>query len=287
MSALNLSTLAAAAKANDCELTLSQEGGTNFFTVGNEDMGHVEFSNYNEALAFLSDRKQLEAHRESALCNCDDFGLCPICGAEPTILNVGRNHYACCHEHKVYWAIGSNLFSSWRDEEPDVWEENKKLLATYQDRKDVPEQFEYVMYLDGLSNSEVLKAPSREEFYKNSTKQAKPKANRPPLGSLGDCLAETAKHQPHGYAKFIGCNQAFWRDIPADQADKPWFVMEGATAALDAAPVTIFICDGTTAAEARAILKGVSRWLKEHGDEMHDFTPQEPPATSGDDELPF
>ena len=54
MSALNLSALAAAAKVNDCELTLSQKGGTNFFTIGNEAMGYAEFSNYSEALEFLT-----------------------------------------------------------------------------------------------------------------------------------------------------------------------------------------------------------------------------------------
>ena len=271
MSSLNLSALAAAAKANDCELTLSQEGGTNFFTVGNEAMGYVDFTNYSEALAFLSDRKKLEAHRESDLCNRDDFGLCPICGAEPTILNVGRIHFAVCHEHKVYWAIGSNLFSAWRDEEPEIWEENKKLLANYKNRKDVPEQFEYLMFLEGLSSSEVLKAPSREEFYREA---AKPKTPRPPLATLGDCLEATAKHVPHGYIRFTGVSNSFC---------EAGFTLRPITAAIDLAPVQIYVLADTPTETASEILKKVAMWLKDN-----ELPSLSAPATAFDpDDQPF
>lgn len=61
----------------------------------------------------------------------DEFGLCPVCSNDPEILNVGRNHFAICRKHKVYWYVGSNLFSGWQDESPTTWEANEKLLSTY------------------------------------------------------------------------------------------------------------------------------------------------------------
>lgn len=180
-------------------------------------------------------------------------GYCPLCDNDPAeILNVGRNHYAVCHECRVYWPLGSNLFSGWRDEEPEVWERNKKLLATYQNATD------------------------------------KPKTPRPPLGSLGDCLAETASYLPQAFTKITGCTKSFWRDIPADKPDAPWFVMEAATACLEPAPVTIYISAGTPAATARDILKQAAKWLKEHGDELPSLTPREPEPTAWDfDSVPF
>jgi len=108
---------------------------------------------------------------------------------------------------------------------------------------------------------------------------------RPPLATLGDCLAETASYLPQGFTKITGCTESFWRDIPADRPDAPWLVMEAATACLEPAPVTIFISAGTPAATAREILKQVSKWLKEHGDELPGLTPREPESASDDDIL--
>ena len=108
---------------------------------------------------------------------------------------------------------------------------------------------------------------------------------RPPLATLGDCLAETASFVPSGYTKFTGCTESFWRDIPTGKPDSPWFVMEAVTACFDPAPVTIFISAGTPAATAREILKQAARWLKEHGDELPDLTPREPESASDDDIL--
>ena len=108
---------------------------------------------------------------------------------------------------------------------------------------------------------------------------------RPPLETLGDCLAETASFVPSGYTRITGCTESFWRDIPADKPDSPWFVAEAVTACLDPAPVTIFISAGTPAATAREILKQAARWLKEHGDELPDLTPREPESASDDDIL--
>ena len=63
----------------------------------------------------------------------DHFGLCPTCGQTDGYLNVDRDHYFVCHEHKLRWLIGSNLFSTWRDEDPDVWQKNSDLLSGYRE----------------------------------------------------------------------------------------------------------------------------------------------------------
>jgi hypothetical protein len=46
----------------------------------------------------------------------DPFGVCPICGNNDGYVNVGRNHWFFCAEHKTKWWGGSNLFSSWREQ---------------------------------------------------------------------------------------------------------------------------------------------------------------------------
>ncbi len=70
----------------------------------------------------------------------DDFGgLCPRCHRNDGILNVRKTHWTVCHTHKACWSIGTNLFSSWRNETEEDWDMNYKLLSTY----DVVEPFCY------------------------------------------------------------------------------------------------------------------------------------------------
>ena len=63
------------------------------------------------------------------------FGSCPHCMTDPTYMNHGKDHFMTCSEHKVYWYVGSNLFSSWRDETPADWEKNAALLDTFTEVK--------------------------------------------------------------------------------------------------------------------------------------------------------
>lgn len=44
------------------------------------------------------------------------FGGCPECGDTDGYTNVGRGHWFYCNSHRAKWCIGSNLFSSWKDE---------------------------------------------------------------------------------------------------------------------------------------------------------------------------
>ena len=59
------------------------------------------------------------------------FGGCPECGKQEGVLNIGRDHWAVCDTHKNKWPIGSNVFSSWRDETERVWARNERRLADY------------------------------------------------------------------------------------------------------------------------------------------------------------
>jgi hypothetical protein len=61
------------------------------------------------------------------------FGECPKCGKNDGYLNVEREHWFVCEEHRVKWFAGANLFSSWRHEPEQDWEHNYALLAGYRE----------------------------------------------------------------------------------------------------------------------------------------------------------
>src|SRR5262245_32207029 len=58
------------------------------------------------------------------------FGGCPQCG-EGSYINVRKSHYGICATHKVYCPIGCNLFSSWQEENQEVWDKNAKMLEGF------------------------------------------------------------------------------------------------------------------------------------------------------------
>lgn len=58
----------------------------------------------------------------------DYFGGCPVCG-EAAHMNYHKTNLACCLKHKVFWVVGGNLFSSWRNESEDDWHRNKARIA--------------------------------------------------------------------------------------------------------------------------------------------------------------
>ncbi len=65
----------------------------------------------------------------------DYFGGCPTCGVNDGFLNVGREHWFVCHMHRAKWHVGSNLFSSWKDQDDAHFRENAWLLANYAEVK--------------------------------------------------------------------------------------------------------------------------------------------------------
>jgi len=62
---------------------------------------------------------------------CSEFGACPECGKCDCYMNVNRNHWLVCHEHKYKWCAGLDLFGTWRDENDDTWDANAEHLAGY------------------------------------------------------------------------------------------------------------------------------------------------------------
>ena len=67
-----------------------------------------------------------------------EFGGCPHCGRDDGYLNVEREHWFVCHEHKTKWRAGSNLFSSWHEEDEEVWQRNRFRLAEFMAVDSIP-----------------------------------------------------------------------------------------------------------------------------------------------------
>ncbi len=61
------------------------------------------------------------------------FGACPECGQASTVLNIGREHWFVCHDHKIKWHVGSNLFSAWKEENQETWDKNADTLSGYRE----------------------------------------------------------------------------------------------------------------------------------------------------------
>ena len=61
----------------------------------------------------------------------DYFGCCPICGKAGKYVNVQKDHFHYCKDHKVWWWGGSGMFSSWRDEDEETWRENAEMLGSF------------------------------------------------------------------------------------------------------------------------------------------------------------
>ena len=59
-------------------------------------------------------------------------GVCPQCHQSDDTLNYRKVHFGVCNEHKVYWLIGSGLFSCWMHEDETIWQKNQKLLESYE-----------------------------------------------------------------------------------------------------------------------------------------------------------
>jgi hypothetical protein len=68
------------------------------------------------------------------------FGGCPECGNTGGFLNVGRDHWYVCHEHKFRWSPGSNLLDSWRHEDESIWAKNREILREYIAVESAPQQ---------------------------------------------------------------------------------------------------------------------------------------------------
>ncbi len=60
------------------------------------------------------------------------FGGCPKCGKTDGCINIGASHWFVCVHHNTAWWAGSNLFSGWRDEPPELHQRNEQKLRSMQ-----------------------------------------------------------------------------------------------------------------------------------------------------------
>lgn len=61
----------------------------------------------------------------------EEFDSCPKCGRSGEYRNIYRHHFFFCDEHRITWLAGSNLFSSWREEDEDDWRAAWEKLQHY------------------------------------------------------------------------------------------------------------------------------------------------------------
>ena len=65
------------------------------------------------------------------------WGHCTVDSHENFYLNIGKGHWMVCHECKIKWFIGANLFSSWRQENRAIWIANSVMIKDYIDLTDL------------------------------------------------------------------------------------------------------------------------------------------------------
>ena len=85
------------------------------------------------------------------------FGDCPHCLMSDGYLNIGANHYNVCDVHRVFWSIGANLFSSWKEETEADWQRNKELLGQYSEVKPFHTMIRDVRWSARIENEVILR----------------------------------------------------------------------------------------------------------------------------------
>jgi hypothetical protein len=53
-------------------------------------------------------------------------------GHETRLFNIGRGHFVACDTCRTYIHVGSNLMSSWRQEDDRVWQRNRESVEGYE-----------------------------------------------------------------------------------------------------------------------------------------------------------
>ena len=139
------------------------------------------------------------------------FGGCPHCGETAGYINIGRDHWFVCDRHKTKWWIGSNLFSSWRDEDEEVWRRNDYQLQNYMTVEPIHPQ-------PTAKDIERRRAMDRESAMHKAldavVESPTPVDPANPLG-LGDLLSDF-EHQPGKLFILTGDGRAY--DLDRDEA---------------------------------------------------------------------
>jgi hypothetical protein len=54
-------------------------------------------------------------------------------GHPTRLFNLGRGHVVACDECRTFIFVGSNLMSSWRAENSDIWKRNRDSIKGYRE----------------------------------------------------------------------------------------------------------------------------------------------------------
>jgi len=79
-------------------------------------------------------RATVAGNFELGTCFCD--ARCRH-GHAVRFFNIGRGHYVACDVCRTFMFLGSNLLSSWRQEDEGIWRANCESLAGYEE-VDIP-----------------------------------------------------------------------------------------------------------------------------------------------------
>ncbi len=80
----------------------------------------------------LAGKSEATENAAAAATDCY-FGGCPYCGNTDGFFNVHRAHFFVCHQHRVKWFVGDNLFRKWRLETRGDWDRNLEKFGGYVD----------------------------------------------------------------------------------------------------------------------------------------------------------
>lgn len=60
-------------------------------------------------------------------------GVCPKCGKTDGFVNLGKEHWFICRDHKSKWFAGVNLFEGWENQTVAQTESIAIMLGGYQE----------------------------------------------------------------------------------------------------------------------------------------------------------
>ena len=78
------------------------------------------------------------ALKENRICSNFELGECLTevkCkyGHEIRFFNISRGHYAACDKCRTFIFLGSNLISSWKQENEGIWQVNYNSVKDYKE----------------------------------------------------------------------------------------------------------------------------------------------------------
>lgn len=60
-------------------------------------------------------------------------GLCPKCGKSDGYVNLGKEHWIICRDHKFKWFVGVNLFDGWQNQTVAQAQSIELMLNSYKE----------------------------------------------------------------------------------------------------------------------------------------------------------